>query len=170
MTFDLQEPQFCNQNVRFLSYLLLPVCSWWAHCTAPSQSGHWLSHCIEMYVQSPHDLSCRIWRLTCRTTESFTPSLIPYLYMKAYCSLVLDRPNRSLTLTAYVTELCVQITMKGTEVPNPQCSSACDCTCVLTGINHCLVNNSIMTFALELIWHDINSFLTVCPQICSGQL
>ena len=44
-------------------------------------------------------------------------------------------------------------TMKGTEVPNPRRSSACDCTCVLTRIDHCLVNNSIMTFALELIWH-----------------
>ena len=43
--------------------------------------------------------------------------------------------------------------MKGTEVPNPRRSSACDCTCVLTRIDHCLVNNSIMTFALELIWH-----------------
>ena len=43
--------------------------------------------------------------------------------------------------------------MKGTEVPNPRRSSACDCTCVLTRIDHCLVNNSIMMFALELIWH-----------------
>ena len=33
--------------------------------------------------------------------------------------------------------------MKGTEVPNPQRSSACDCTCVLTRIDHCLVNNRI---------------------------
>ena len=31
--------------------------------------------------------------------------------------------------------------MKGTEVPNPRRSSACDCTCVLTRIDHCLVNN-----------------------------
>ena len=38
-------------------------------------------------------------------------------------------------------------------MPNPRRSSACDCTCVLTRIDHCLVNNSIMTFALELIWH-----------------
>ena len=43
--------------------------------------------------------------------------------------------------------------MKGTEVPNPRRSSACACTCVLTRIDHCLVNNSIMTFAFELIWH-----------------
>ena len=43
--------------------------------------------------------------------------------------------------------------MKGTEVPNPRCSSACDCTCMLTRMDHCLVNNSSMTFALELIWH-----------------
>ena len=47
---------------------LPPLCSWWAHCTAPSQSGHWLSHCTEMYAQSPHDLSCRTWKFTCRTT------------------------------------------------------------------------------------------------------
>ena len=31
--------------------------------------------------------------------------------------------------------------MKGTEVANPQRSSACDCTCVLTRVDHCLVNN-----------------------------
>ena len=31
--------------------------------------------------------------------------------------------------------------MKGTEVPNPRRSSACDCACVLTRIDHCLVNN-----------------------------
>ena len=29
--------------------------------------------------------------------------------------------------------------MKSTEVPNPRRSSACDCTCVLTRIDHCLV-------------------------------
>ena len=34
---------------------------------------------------------------------------------------------------------------------NPRRSSACDCTCVLTRID--LVNDSIMMFALELIWH-----------------
>ena len=38
-------------------------------------------------------------------------------------------------------------------MPNPRRSSACDCTCVLTRIDHCLMNNSIVTFALELIWH-----------------
>ena len=42
--------------------------------------------------------------------------------------------------------------MKGTELPNPRHSSACDCSCVLTRINHCLINNSSMTLALELIW------------------
>ena len=31
------------------------------------------------------------------------------------------------------------VTMKGTEVPNPRRSNACDCTCVLTRIDHCLV-------------------------------
>ena len=38
-------------------------------------------------------------------------------------------------------------------MPNPRRSSASDCTCVLTRIDHCLMNNSIMTFALKLIWH-----------------
>ena len=37
--------------------------------------------------------------------------------------------------------------MKGTEVPNPQCSSACDCTCVLTRIDHCLVTLSCLPCA-----------------------
>ena len=32
-------------------------------------------------------------------------------------------------------------------MPNPCRSSVCDCTCVLTRIDHCLVNNSIMMFA-----------------------
>ena len=50
-------------------YLLLLLCSWRARCMVLSQSDHWLSHCTEMYVQPPHDLSCRTWRLTCRTTE-----------------------------------------------------------------------------------------------------
>ena len=31
------------------------------------------------------------------------------------------------------------IIMKGTEVPNPRLSNACDCTCMLTRIDHCLV-------------------------------
>ena len=35
-------------------------------------------------------------------------------------------------------------------MPNPR---VCDCTCVLTRIDHCLMNNSIMMFALELMWH-----------------
>ena len=34
--------------------------------------------------------------------------------------------------------------MKGTEVPNSQYSSACDCTCVLTRIDHCLVTLSCL--------------------------
>ena len=57
---------------------------------------------------------------------------------------------------AFHVSMCVcsiSAIMKGTEVPNPRRSSACDCTCVLTRIDHCLVNNSVMTFALELIWH-----------------
>ena len=33
----------------------------------------------------------------------------------------------------------MHIAMKGTEVPNPRRSNACDCTCVLTRIDHCLV-------------------------------
>ena len=38
--------------------------------------------------------------------------------------------------------------MKGTEVPNPQRSSACDCTCVLTRIDHYLVTLSRLPYAL----------------------
>ena len=38
--------------------------------------------------------------------------------------------------------------MKGTEVPNAWCTSACNCICVLTRIDPCLVNNSIMMLAL----------------------
>ena len=36
--------------------------------------------------------------------------------------------------------------MKGTEVPNPRRSSACDCTCVLTRIDHCLVTLSCLPY------------------------
>ena len=43
--------------------------------------------------------------LTPSTHLPLTPHL-PHLYMKAYCSLLLDRPSRSLTLSAYVTVLC----------------------------------------------------------------
>ena len=38
--------------------------------------------------------------------------------------------------------------MKGTEVPNPWRSSACDCTCVLTRIDRCLVTLSCLPCAL----------------------
>ena len=40
-----------------------------------------------------------------------------------------------------------KIEMKGTEVPNPRRSSACDCTCVLTRIDHCLVTLSCLPCA-----------------------
>ena len=47
--------------------------------------------------------------------------------------------------------MCTQIlntfTMKGTIVPNPRRSSACDCTCVLTRIDHCLVTLSCLPCA-----------------------
>ena len=61
--------------------------------------------------------------------------------------------------------------MKGTEVPNPRRSSACNCTCVLTRIDNYPVNNSIMTsgvsdalmLALCILSH---SFLcTVCSKV-----
>ena len=83
MNFDLYRSQFVSNKyvchvpwegevctrleIQFLFYLP-PPCSWWAHCTVPSQSDHWPSHCTEMYPQSPHHLSCRTWKLTCRTT------------------------------------------------------------------------------------------------------
>ena len=60
--------------------------------------------------------------------------------------------------------------MKGTEVPNPRRSSACDCTCVLTRIDHCLVNNRVMTFALELIWHAFRYQFIRSIQNCNDKL
>ena len=38
----------------------------------------------------------------------------------------------------------LQVQMKGTEVPNPRHSSACDCTCVLARIDHCLMTLSCL--------------------------
>ena len=38
--------------------------------------------------------------------------------------------------------------MKGTEVPNPRRNSACDCTCVLTRIDHCLMTFSCLPCTL----------------------
>ena len=37
--------------------------------------------------------------------------------------------------------------IKGTEVPNPWRSSTCDCTCVLTRIDHCLMTLSCLPCA-----------------------
>ena len=52
--------------------------------------------------------------------------------------------------------------MKGTEVPNPRRSSACDCTCVLTRIDHCLVNNrSCHAFQMcSVLFLPVQSLLT----------
>ena len=43
----------------------------------------------------------------------------------------------------------VTVQMKGTEVPNPRRSSACDCTCVL--IDHCLVTLSCLPCAFFFV-------------------
>ena len=51
--------------------------------------------------------------------------------------------------------------MKGTEVPNPRRSSACDCTCVLTRIDHCLVNNR-SCHACRCVW-----FCSYLCKVCS---
>ena len=55
-----------------------------------------------------------------------------------------DNCEGSWNMNTVVTSVAtVRKEMKGTEVPNPQRSSACDCTCVLTRIDHCLMNNRI---------------------------
>ena len=53
--------------------------------------------------------------------------------------------------------------MKGTnhEVPNPQCSSACDCTWVLTRMDHGLMNSRRLLSGWYGMPFDINSFLTI---------
>jgi len=43
------------------------------------------------------------------------------------------------------------ILMKGTEVPNPRCSSACDCTCVLTR-NRSLSRDSLTGLAMHILF------------------
>ena len=79
--------------------------------------------------------------------------IVVHIHTLTVCSLIhtYSYAYRMFVDNSYI--IYLQFAMKGTEVPNPRCSSACDCTCVLTRIDHCLVNNSIMTFALELIWH-----------------
>ena len=63
--------------------------------------------------------------------------------------------------------------MKGTEVPNPQRSSACDCTCVLTRIDqidHCLVTLPclpcafccLVIFSFPSWFHSFLSQITLC--------
>ena len=44
--------------------------------------------------------------------------------------------------------------MKGTEVPNPRRSSGCDCTYVLTRINHCLITLP-QTVRLFYVFHCV---------------
>jgi len=46
--------------------------------------------------------------------------------------------------------------MKGTEVPNPGRSSACDYTHMLTRIDHCLVNNSSICSRVDMacLWYQ----------------
>ena len=57
---------------------------------------------------------------------------------------VTDRQTHTHTHTGLITlPLRKRGVMKGTEVPNPRRSSACDCTCVLTKIDHCLVTASV---------------------------
>ena len=61
-------------------------------------------------------------------------------------------------------------TMKGTEVPNPRSSSACDCTCVLTGIDHCFVTLSCLPCALPTYAKFTHKFLTLFHRPCATYL
>ena len=49
--------------------------------------------------------------------------------------------------------------MKDTEVPNTRRSSACDCTCVLTRNNHCLVTLSQACHAHSVLFLRMQSLL-----------
>ena len=65
------------------------------------------------------------------------------------------------------------IIIKGTEVPNPWHSSACDCTCVLTGIDHCLVTFSCLpcTFCFVPAYAKFAyKFLTLFHRPCATYL
>ena len=63
-------------------------------------------------------------------------------------------------LVASLINTKLQLQMKGTEVPNPRRSSACDCTCVLTRIDHCLVNNSIHDVCSRVDMYISNSMVS----------
>ena len=102
-----------------------------------------------------------------RFTDCHTPTGI--------CSAVINGPEKVCVGFISYIGACIPVCspsfvaekMKGTEVPNPRHSSACDCTCVLTRIDHCPVNNTIMTFALKLIWHVFRyQFIPNC--LCSN--
>ena len=66
--------------------------------------------------------------------------------------------------------------MKGTEVPNPRHSSACDCTCVLTRIDHCghtflrhidLLNSIACIMVFNGKWNHKTSCSKQCDRILS---
>ena len=59
---------------------------------------------------------------------SYTPSCTKAIHVHGTCGILENAHHRECT-----------------EVQNPQCSSACDCTCVLTRIDNNPVNNTIMT-------------------------
>ena len=63
--------------------------------------------------------------------------------------------------------------MKGTEVPNPRRSSACDSTCVLTRIDHCLVTLSGLPCAFYFVpayAKFAHEFLTLFHRPCATYL
>ena len=88
--------------------------------------------------------------------------LCDYKYMCVhYCQCIHNAGYKSRS-----THTCISnhtSTMKGNEVLNPWRSSACDCTCVLTRIDHSL-NSSTMMFALELIRHAFR-YLSVLESV-----
>ena len=64
-----------------------------------------------------------------------------------YLGYTLHLPSTQPSHIVYCTTK-IRLVMKGTEVPNPRRSSARDCTCVLTRIDHCLVTLSCLPCAL----------------------
>ena len=88
-------------------------------------------------------------------------SLISFHCMNSFPALQSQNLHSKDSHSIMVTKYCAK--MKGTKVPNPWRSSAFDCTCVLTRIDHSL-NSSTMMFALELIRHAFR-YLSVLESV-----
>ena len=51
----------------------------------------------------------------------------------------------------FFNHILMACSMKGTEVPNPQCSSACDCICVLTR-NRSMSRDDSLILAMHILF------------------